>query len=364
MSTTKVLVVDDSALMRRFLSEILDRDPALHVVATANDPIIAREKIRRLNPDVLTLDVEMPRMDGLTFLKNLMRLRPMPVVMVSSLTAAGADVTLKALEIGAVDFVTKPKILSSAELAAQAEIIVSKVKAAAHARLLTSDLDSPPPPPPSSRIDDARAYAIRTDTQVLAIGASTGGTEAIKDVLLRVGPSAPIIVVVQHIPPMFSASFARRLDALCAISVAEAKDGTVLEPGHAYVAPGDAHLTVERSGRKFIGKLSYEPAVNRHRPSVDVLFTSVARAAGRHSLGILLTGMGSDGAQGLLKMKNAGAATIAQDEASSVVWGMPKEAGKLGAAREVLSLPHISARLGAAYAIEVDGHSMVSNVHR
>ena len=348
MADIKVMVVDDSALMRRVLTEILNNAPGIEVVATASDPLVARDKIRKLNPDVLTLDVEMPRMDGLTFLRNIMRLRPMPVVMVSSLTERGADVTLQALEIGAVDFVTKPKVGQRDGLEAQADLLISKVKAAVRARLRPATELAAPGKKDAGVILPERAPPAKpflTTDRILAIGASTGGTEAIKDVLVPLPAETPIIVITQHIPPMFSASFAKRLDSLCAIRVHEAVDGQVLMPGNAYVAPGDAHLLLARDGARYISKLSSGPPVNRHRPSVDVLFRSVAQNAGRNAVGVILTGMGDDGARGLLEMRETGAPTIAQDEATSVVWGMPGEAVKLDAAMEVLPLDQISARM-------------------
>ena len=347
MANIKVLVVDDSALMRRVLSEILNSDPAIEVVGTAADPYIARERIRSLNPDVITLDVEMPRMDGLTFLKNIMRLRPMPVVMVSSLTERGADVTFQALEIGAVDFVTKPKVGQKSGLQEQAEVIIRKVKTASRARPRMSPAAEAKPKHDAGAIlpEKSEQRPFMTTDRILAIGASTGGTEAIKDILVPIGNDAPIILATQHIPPMFSAAFANRLDSLCRIRVVEAEDGMPLMPGNAYIAPGDAHLLLGRDGARYVAQLSRGPAVNRHRPSVDVLFRSVAQNAGRNAVGVILTGMGNDGAKGLLEMREAGARTIAQDEATSVVWGMPGEAVKLDAACEVLPLERICSRM-------------------
>lgn len=351
MSMTRVLIVDDSALMRKVLCSILEREAGIEVVGTAGDAFVAREKIRRLNPDVLTLDVAMPGMDGLTFLKNLMRLRPMPVVMVSTLTESGAEVTFEALEAGAVDFVTKPRFEQRVGLEGQAETIISKVKAAARARLRVGLRTCKPISPKHStdailprRPPSGACGAER----IVAIGASTGGTEAIKEVLIPLGADAPTIVIAQHIPPAFSASFARRLNELCKIEVTEAENGAPLLPGHAYVAPGDSHLIVERSGATYVSRLSGGPAVNRHRPSVDVLFRSTAGSAGANGVGIILTGMGADGAKGLLEMRQAGAHTIAQDELTSVVWGMPKEAIRIDGACEVLPLEQVSARLMAA----------------
>lgn len=339
---TKVLVVDDSALIRKVLSEILRADPELEVVGTAPDPYAAREEIKRLNPDVLTLDVEMPKMDGITFLSNLMRLRPMPVVMVSSLTERGADVTLAALELGAFDFVTKPKLDVAQGLQDYAREITAKVKAAARSRVR--------PRIPSGRPPVAKVpiQQYRTTDRLIAIGASTGGTEAIREVLEAMPPDAPAIVITQHIPEAFSAPFARRLDGLCAIRVLHAEDGQPILQGHAYVAPGNQHLAVVRSGARFQCQLDAGEPVNRHRPAVDVLFASVAKNAGINAVGVILTGMGGDGARGLRAMRDAGATTIAQDEKSSVVWGMPGEAVKLGAAEHVLPLEKIAAQCLAA----------------
>ncbi|MCP5150001.1 MAG: chemotaxis response regulator protein-glutamate methylesterase [Ectothiorhodospiraceae bacterium] len=344
----RVLVVDDSALVRKLLTRILDEDPGIEVVGNAPDPYVARDKIKALSPDVLTLDVEMPRMDGITFLRNLMRLRPMPVVMISSLTEQGADVTLEALEVGAVDFITKPALDVAHGLDEYARDIVAKVKMAARvppgalarkARRLAAVTTEPgsPPPPPSRRL--------RTTDRVLAIGASTGGTEAIRAVLERLGPDCPGTVIAQHIPLAFSASFAARLDRMCPLSVKQADDGDPIIPGHAYVAPGDSHLMVVRDGARYRCKLSQEAPVNRHRPSVDVLFDSVARNVGPNAIGVILTGMGADGARGLKSMRDNGAPTVAQDASTSVVWGMPGEAVKMDAASHVLPLADIPTRL-------------------
>ena len=350
--TIRVLIVDDSALVRQMLSEILGSDPGIEVVGVAQDPYIARSKIKQLDPDVLTLDVEMPRMDGLTFLANLMRLRPMPVVMVSSLTEKGAEVTLRALELGAVDFVAKPKIDLVHGLEAYRDEIVAKVRMAAGVRVHALEARSgPAPEPPPRRSADAvlprtgGPRHFRTTDRIVAVGASTGGTEAIKEVLLGLPPDAPGMVITQHIPEAFSAAFARRMDASAAMTVCEAADGQQILPGHVYIAPGDRHLLVRRNGARYECRLHDGPPVNRHRPAVDVLFRSVAEAAGPNAVGVLLTGMGDDGAQGLLELRQAGAATIAQDEATSVVWGMPGEAVRRNAAEQVLPLGRIAARV-------------------
>lgn len=336
----RVLVVDDSALVRALMSELLGDDPGIEVVGTASDPYIAREKIKQLAPDVLTLDVEMPRMDGLTFLRNLMRLRPMPVLMVSSLTEAGASVTLDALALGAVDFIAKPKIDVARGLAGYGPMLVEKVRQAATARVARiAPADAAATPPLQGPI------GYRTTERLLAIGASTGGTEAIREVLEQMPADAPATVIVQHIPAAFSGPFAERLDRHSRMTVMEATDQQPLLAGHAYVAPGGRHLRVVRSGARWICRLGDDDPVRRHRPSVDVLFESVAAHAGRNATAALLTGMGDDGAAGLLSLRRAGARTLAQDEASSVIWGMPGAAVALGAADEVVPLEQVARRL-------------------
>ena len=369
---TRVLIVDDSALVRQLLTEILNGDPAIEVVGQAPDPYIARDKIKALSPDVLTLDVEMPKMDGITFLSNLMRLRPMPVVMVSSLTEGGADVTLQALELGAVDFVTKPKIDLAHTLEGYADEIRAKVKMAAAARVRA--LDRLPAgalahlATPKHSADAVLAKAgpkiFRTTERIIAIGASTGGTEAIKEVLMQMPADAPGVVVAQHIPEAFSGPFARRMDTICAMTVFEAQDGQQILPGHVYIAPGSHHLLVVRDGARYVCRLSDDPLVNRHRPSVDVLFRSVAQNVGPNALGVILTGMGVDGAEGLKEMREAGAATIAQDERTSVVWGMPGEAVKRGAADRVLPLEQIAFALLEAAGFGDSDHGQESGVAR
>lgn len=341
MTNIRVLIVDDSALMRQVLAELLSKDPEIEIIGTAADPYIAREKIKALNPHVLTLDVEMPRMDGLTFLEKLMRGHPMPVLMVSSLTEAGCQTTLRALELGAVDFVTKPKIDLRDGMTDLAHDLTEKVKAAARASLrprTAPTADAQKPKVLSSAM-------LKTTDTIIAIGASTGGTEALKEVLEVLPPNTPPIVVTQHMPEHFTKTFAARLNSLCRIKVKEAEDGDSVLPGHALIAPGSYHMTLARSGARYIVRINQDPPVNRHRPSVDVMFASVAQYAGRNSVGVILTGMGGDGARELLAMKQAGAFTIAQDEASCVVFGMPKEAIKLGAADKILPLNDIPAAI-------------------
>jgi len=337
----KVLVIDDSALMRALLTEIIAGAPDLQVVGSAPDPIAAREMIKSLNPDVLTLDVEMPRMDGLEFLGRLMKLRPMPVVMISSLTARGSEVTLQALELGAVDFVAKPKAESVALLQEYAEEIRDKIRAAhsAHLRRRTAAA-------PARGEAPLVGVASRLLTEkLIAIGASTGGTEAIKEVLIRLPAEIPGIVMVQHMPETFTPSFAKRLDSLGAVRVVEAQGGERIQPGYAYLAPGHSHMTIKRSGVGWVTELSRAEPVNRHRPSVDVLFHSVAKEAGRNAIGVILTGMGKDGAQGMLAMHQAGAWNIGQDQESCVVYGMPREAALVGAVDEVAPLTGVAARI-------------------
>jgi two-component system chemotaxis response regulator CheB len=339
----KVVVIDDSALMRKLLVELLSRDPELEVVGAANDPLIARELIRQTNPDVLTLDVEMPRMDGLTFLRNLMRLRPMPVVMISSLTERGAETTLAALALGAVDFVAKPRVDLAHGVGALGDEIIAKVKIAARARVGALAVPIAPPAHPARSAGPAAMP--ETTERVVAIGASTGGTEAIARILAALPPDGHGLVIAQHIVPEFTRRFAERLDGCSAMVVREARDGEPILIGHAYLAPGHHHLQVTRSGARYLCALSDQPPVNRHRPSVDVLFESLAQTAGSNAIGVLLTGMGADGADGLAAMRARGARTIAQDRETSVVWGMPGEAVKRGAASEVLALDRIAARL-------------------
>ena len=338
MKKIRVLCVDDSALVRGLMTQIINDHEDMEVVATAPDPLVARDLIKQHNPDVLTLDVEMPRMDGLDFLERLMRLRPMPVVMVSSLTERNSEVTLRALELGAVDFVTKPRLGLRDGLMEYSDIIADKIRAAAHSR--------PRPPQAQGPAPRRLAPVFSTTEKLIVIGASTGGTEAIRQVLEPMPANSPAILITQHMPAGFTRSFVQRLDGLCAVQVHEAEDGQRVLPGHVYLAPGGiAHMKLARSGANYVVRLDSSEPVNRHRPSVDVLFSSVAQVAGKNAVGCLLTGMGKDGALGLLAMKQAGADTYAQDEATCVVFGMPREALHIGAADQAVPLPEISERL-------------------
>lgn len=347
----RVLIVDDSALVRKLLTTMLDEAPNIDVVGTASDPYIARNKIKQLNPDVLTLDVEMPRMDGISFLSNLMRLHPMPVVMVSSLTESGADVTLDALELGAIDFVTKPKVDVAHLLENYQEELVNKIYAAAKVNRSVLEQRSErieyEKETPSRNSADVVIHKkpgsrfISTD-KIIAIGASTGGTEAIKVILEQLPADMPGIVITQHIPAAFSAPFAARMDKSSQLSVCEATDGTNIMTGNVYIAPGDKHLLIERYGGHYRCKLNDGPPVSRHKPSVDVLFRSMAQQVGPNGIAVMLTGMGDDGAQGMLETNKSGAHTIAQDEKSSIVWGMPGAAVKIGAVETILPLNKIA----------------------
>ena len=348
MARTRVVVVDDSALVRSLLTEIINRQPDMQCVGAASDPLVAREMIRTLNPDVITLDIEMPRMDGIDFLSKLMRLRPMPVVMVSTLTERGAEVTLRALELGAVDFVAKPKIGIADGLQLLAQDITEKVRIASKAQLRR--LVVPPPSREGGAAAAAAPAAVagigRLSTEkIVFIGASTGGTEATREVLVNLPADAPAVVITQHMPPGFTKSYAARLNGLCRIRVAEAKDGERILPGHAYIAPGGLHLSVERSGANYIARVQDGEPVNRHKPSVEVLFKSAARVVGPNALALMLTGMGADGAKAMKEMRDAGSYNYVQDEASCVVFGMPREAIAAGAAHEVLPLTQIAPKL-------------------
>ena len=338
----KVLCVDDSALIRSLMTEIINSQPDMVVVATASDPLIARDLVKQHNPDVMTLDVEMPRMDGLEFLEKLMRLRPMPVVMVSSLTERGSEAALRALELGAIDFVTKPRLGIRDGLLAYTDLIAGKIRIAAAARLLPAKRTAPGSSPSVLAHAPLLRSPMLSTEKLIIIGASTGGTEAIREVLQPLPPDSPGILIAQHMPAGFTHSFAQRLSSLCRIVVTEAIQGERILPGHAYIAPGGFHLSLNRSGANYVAQVDLEPPVNRHRPSVDVLFNSAAKHAGKNAIGVILTGMGRDGAEGLLRMRQAGAHTVAQDEASCVVFGMPREAIALGGATEVVALQDIS----------------------
>ncbi len=367
MEKIKVVVVDDSALVRSLLSEIVNKQRDMTCVGAASDPYVAREMIRNLNPDVITLDVEMPRMDGIDFLEKLMRLRPMPVVMVSTLTERGAEVTMRALELGAVDFVAKPKVGVSHGLAEAASEIVEKIRVASRARVFRrttaaaaaigggAPAGAKAPRPADAPASPASAPAatprvapigVRQGTEkIVAIGSSTGGTEAIRAILTALPHDFPAILITQHMPPGFTRSFADRLNQQCRIQVKEAGHQERLVPGHAYIAPGGVHLRVERSGANYVAALDNAEPVNRHRPSVEVLFNSVAQCVGPNAIGVMLTGMGRDGAEGMRRMRDAGAYNVAQDEATCVVYGMPREAVAAGAVHEILPITAIAAHL-------------------
>lgn len=341
----KVLVIDDSALIRSLMKEIIGREKDMECVGTAPDPMAAREMIIERNPDMLTLDVEMPKMDGLDFLERLMRWRPMPVLMVSTLTGKGSDITLRALELGAVDYIAKPKLGIAQGMEESAAEITEKIRTVAQARVHRRAVAAAADQSFSAdAILPSVAGRYSSTEKLIVIGASTGGTEAIRELLVRLPADAPGVLVTQHMPEHFTKSFAARLDTLCRISVKEAERNERILPGHAYIAPGNSHMLLARSGANYVIKLDQGPLVNRHRPSVDVLFRSAANIAGANAVGIILTGMGKDGVQGLLEMKRAGSFTIAQDEASCVIFGMPKEAIAAGGACEVLPLQNIARR--------------------
>jgi two-component system chemotaxis response regulator CheB len=340
-SKIKVLIIDDSALMRSVMKEIINSHADLEVVGQAPDPLTAREMIKQLNPDVLTLDVEMPRMNGLEFLEKLMRLRPMPVLMVSSLTERGNEVTMKALELGAVDFITKPRVGLIDGMNQQIEEIGEKIRTAARARIHRHAVSSTP----INAAQPLAGHFLHTTEKLLFVGSSTGGTEALKELLSRMPATTPGMLITQHMPESFTNSFAQRLNGLSAMTVKEAENNERVLPGHAYVAPGHSHLLVKKSGAYYYTDLSKADPVNRHRPSVDVLFNSAAEVAGPNAIGVIMTGMGKDGAQGMLAMRQAKAYTIAQDEASCVVFGMPKAAIDIGAAMEVAALRDIASRV-------------------
>jgi two-component system, chemotaxis family, protein-glutamate methylesterase/glutaminase len=339
MKRTSVLIVDDSAFVRQVLTEMLSSDPSIVVVGAAPNPIVARDMIKTLNPDVLTLDIEMPRMDGLSFLEKIMSLRPMPVVMISSLTQKGAETALRALEMGAIDYVAKPAVGLADGFADLRDEIVAKVKVAAMARVRSAPAEKPKSAPVSV------GTSFNSSEKIIAVGASTGGVEALQEFLTAFPADAPAILVTQHMPAMFTASFAHRLDNSCFVSVSQAKDGERVLPGHVYIAPGGHHLELARNGANYMCRVHDQPLVSGHRPSVDVLFRSVASAARANAVGVILTGMGKDGALGLLEMRRAGASTVGQDEASCVVYGMPKAAHECGATEIELPLSKIPAHV-------------------
>ncbi len=341
----KVLVVDDSALIRSIMKEIINRQPDMELVGAAPDAYVARELIKQLNPDVLTLDVEMPKMDGLDFLEKLMRLRPLPVLMVSSLTESGSETTLRALELGAVDFVTKPKLGIQSGMMEYCDLIADKIRLVASAKIKRHTFSETAP---LNKLVDSitplRGKSFSME-RLIGIGASTGGTEAIRSFLTQMPSDCPAILIAQHMPEGFTRSFARRLMALCEISVKEAEDEEPVLPGTAYIAPGNRHLLLRRNGECYMTKLDSGPPVNRHRPSVDLLFSSIAANAGDNAVGVIMTGMGKDGASGLLDMKKAGSVNFAQDEASCAVYGMPKEAVAVGAVHVVAPLDDLPFRV-------------------
>ncbi|MBU1312590.1 MAG: chemotaxis response regulator protein-glutamate methylesterase [Alphaproteobacteria bacterium] len=353
---TRVLIVDDSASVRQAMVSVLQADPDIEVIGTASDPFMAARRIQDEIPDVITLDVEMPRMDGITFLRRLMAQRPIPVVMCSSLTEAGSETLLQALEAGAVDVILKPKIGAADHLAEAGQRICEVVKSAAHARVGTSRRTQPTavPPEPSAKLTadvvlpppSGRAMA-RTTEMVVCVGASTGGTEALRAMLEQLPANSPAIVIVQHMPERFTAAFARRLNGLCEVEVKEAVDGDPVLRGHVLIAPGDSHMLLERQGARYYVAVRGGPLVSRHRPSVDVLFRSAARSAGSNAMGVIMTGMGDDGARGMKEMHDAGAYTIAQNEATCVVFGMPKEAIAHGGVGKVIPLSQIAGEIGA-----------------
>lgn len=336
MNKMRILIVDDSALVRKLLSEIINNQPDMEVIGTAPDPLIARKMIREMEPDVITLDVEMPKMDGLDFLERLMRLHPMPVLMISTLTEKGSEVTFRALELGAVDFIEKPKIGIASGLLEYSEQIAYKLRAAKHARI--KRIPSAHSEEPKAVTHSSTTRHIFSTEKLIIVGASTGGTEAIKDFLIELPPNCPGVLITQHMPESFTKSFAERLNKLSRINVVEAHGGERILPGHAFVAPGHSHLLLQRCGANYITELSQSDPVNRHRPSVDVLFYSAAKAAGKNAIGVILTGMGKDGAAGMLAMHEAGAYNFAQDESSCVVYGMPKEAVAVGGVHETVPL--------------------------
>lgn len=351
----RVLIVDDSASVRQTLNAVLDADPDIEVIGTASDPYVAAKRIQEEIPDVITLDVEMPRMDGITFLRKIMTQHPLPVVMCSSLTESGSETLLQALEAGAVDVILKPRVGAADHLAESSERIRQVVKAAAHARLPRSKARPVAALTPQAKLTAdavlprAAPHAMaRTTEPVVCIGASTGGTEALRELLTALPANAPGIVIVQHMPEKFTAAFARRLDGLCEVSIKEAEDGDPVLRGHVLIAPGDRHMLLERRGAKYHVAIKDGPLVSRHRPSVDVLFRSAANAAGSNAIGAIMTGMGDDGARGMLELHQAGAYTLAQDEATCIVFGMPKEAIARNCVDRVLPLGQLAGEIMAA----------------
>jgi two-component system chemotaxis response regulator CheB len=338
----RVLVVDDSAVMRAFISGVIESQPDMEVAGVVSDPVLAIDRIRRQAPDVITLDVEMPRMNGLDFLRTLMTVRPLPVLMISSLTREGAETTMRALELGAVDFIPKPA--SAPEFDGSGPLIAEKIRAAAQARVVRRLRTVAPP---REQRPKTLAAVAGTLGPIIGIGASTGGVEALREILPQLPADTPPVLIAQHMLPGFTPAFARRLDSLSEIAVKEAQDGDVPLAGVAYIAPGGRHLLLARRAASYVLRLSDDPPVNRHRPSVDTLFNSMLHAAGADAIALLLTGMGDDGARAMLALRTAGAMTLAQDEASSVVFGMPRQAIEVGAACEVLALPDIAPRLRA-----------------
>ncbi len=339
----RVLIVDDSALMRQILTKILSSDPEIDVVGSAPDPFVARQKIKELNPDVITMDVEMPRMDGLTMLEKIMRLRPTPVVMISTLTQKGANTTLQALELGAVDFIGKPTIDVQNGWDELRDELIAKIKAASGARVTALTQR-----PGVARSGPLAPLAFGTTDKVVAIGASTGGVEALRTVIGAMPADGPPILIVQHMPQSFTERFAERLDGLSAMSVSEAADRARVLPGHAYIAPGNRHLRLVRSGAQFQCQLADTAPVSGHRPSADVLFGSMAESAGANAVGVILTGMGKDGAAGLLRMRQVGAATMGQNEATCLVYGMPRAAAEAGAVMDEYPLSRIAGMIAEA----------------
>ncbi len=351
MNKIRVLIIDDSVLIRKILTEILNSSPEIEVVGAAADPLIAREMIKQLHPDVLTLDIEMPHMDGITFLRNLMRLRPTPVVMISTLTEKGAEVTLEALTLGAVDFIAKPKVDVASTLNNYADDIINKVKIAARANVSNSSHRAIKARESEKTISEVNVNShserkrVVASNKIIALGASTGGTEAIKAVVKSLPAETPAIVITQHLPAAFSESFVRHIDLITAMTACIPKEGQAVETGHIYLAPGDKHMMIKKEGSGYIIKLHDGEPVNRHKPAVDVMFSSVANSAGANAIAVLLTGMGADGAVGMKEMHDAGAKTVIQDESSSVVWGMPGAAFKLGCTDFVVPLQDVANKI-------------------